>query len=97
MMLGSDVTYMYAAAQLGVEATPTLDSPYNTRIHTGLPPGPIATMNYSTLQAITNPADGEYLYFVAGDDGTVHFSRTNEEHEQLVQQYCKKLCSASVQ
>lgn len=97
MMLGSDVTFIYAANQLGVEATPTLDSPYNTRIHTGLPPGPIATMNYSALQAVANPADGDYLYFVAGDDGTTYFSHTYEEHEQKVQQYCQKLCSASVQ
>lgn len=97
MMLGSDVTFIYAANQLGVEATPTLDSIYNTRIHTGLPPGPIATMNYSALQAITDPAEGDYLFFVAGDDGTVHFSRTNEEHEQQVQQYCQKLCTATVQ
>lgn len=95
MSLGSDVTYIYAAKQLGVEPTPALDSPYNTRIHGGLPPGPIATMNYSALQAVADPADGDYLFFVAGDDGTVHFSRTNEEHEQQVQQYCQKLCSGS--
>lgn len=97
MMLGSDVTFIYAANQLGVEATPELDSPYNTRIHTGLPPGPIATMNYSALQALADPAEGDYLFFVAGDDGTVHFSRTNEEHEQQVQQYCQKLCTSTVQ
>jgi UPF0755 protein len=95
MTLGSDVTFIYAAKQLGVEATPTLDSPYNTRIHGGLPPGPIATMNYSALQAVAEPAEGDYLFFVAGDDGTVHFSRTNEEHEQQVQQYCQQLCSAT--
>lgn len=97
MQLGSDVTFVYAARQLGVEAVATLDSPYNTRIHTGLPPGPIATMNYSALQSVVNPAEGDYLFFVAGDDGTVHFSRTNEEHDRQVQQYCQKLCTAVVQ
>lgn len=94
MTLGSDVTFIYAAKQLGVEPTSTLDSPYNTRIHGGLPPGPIATMNYTALQAVAEPAQGDYLFFVAGDDGTVYFSRTNEEHEQQVQQYCKTLCNA---
>lgn len=93
MTLGSDVTFMYAAQQLGVTPTADLSSPYNTRIHAGLPPGPIATMNYSALEAVANPAPGDYLFFVAGDDGTVYFSHTNEEHEQQVQQYCKKLCS----
>lgn len=97
MTLGSDVTFIYAARQLGVQPTSTLDSPYNTRIHTGLPPGPIATMNYSALQALANPTPGDYLFFVAGDDGTVYFSRTNEEHDQQVQQYCKELCSAAIQ
>ena len=97
MTLGSDVTFIYAAHQLGVTPTPELDSPYNTRIHTGLPPGPIATMNYSALLAVANPAEGDYLFFVAGDDGVVHFSRTNAEHDQQVQQYCQKLCSAVIQ
>ncbi len=97
MTLGSDVTFIYAAHQLGVTPTPELDSPYNTRIHTGLPPGPIANMNYSALQAVANPAPGDYLFFVAGDDGVIHFSQTNAEHEQQVQQYCQKLCSQPLQ
>ncbi len=94
MSLGSDVTFIYAAAQLGVEPTTDLDSPYNTRIHTGLPPGPVATMNYSALEAVADPAPGDYLFFVAGDDGTIHFSRSDDEHQQQVQQYCKILCAA---
>lgn len=97
IVLGSDVTFIYAARQLGVQPVSTLDSPYNTRIYGGLPPGPIATMNYSALQALADPSPGDYLFFVAGDDGTVHFSRTNEEHLQLVQQYCQELCSAVIQ
>ena len=97
MPLGSDVTFIYAAHQLGITPSPELDSPYNTRIHTGLPPGPIANMNYSALQAVANPASGDYLFFVAGDDGVIHFSRTNAEHDQQVQQYCQKLCNAPLQ
>lgn len=97
MTLGSDVTFIYAARQMGVQPVSTLDSPYNTRIYTGLPPGPIATMNYSALQALADPTPGDYLFFVAGDDGTVYFSATNEEHNQQVQQYCKELCSADIQ
>lgn len=93
MMLGSDVTYHYAADMLGVARAVNLDSPYNTRIHTGLPPGPIGNFNLPALTAVAQPASGDYLYFVAGDDGVTHYSRTFEEHEENIQKYCQKLCS----
>lgn len=92
MMLGSDVTYHYAADLLGVEPAVNIDSPYNTRIHTGLPPGPIGNFNLGALQAVAEPAAGDYLYFVAGDDGVTHFSHTFEEHQQKIIEFCKKLC-----
>lgn len=91
--LGSDVTYKYGAALLGVEPTAQLDSPYNTRIRTGLPPGPIANFNIGALKAVADPAPGDYLYFVSGDDGINRFSRTFEEHEQNIRLYCQKLCA----
>ena len=92
-MLGSDVTYMYAAAVTGQTASPELDSPYNTRRYTGLPPSAIANFNLSALQAVANPTQTDYLFFVAGDDGVTHFSQTLEQHDVAVKQYCKKLCS----
>lgn len=92
MELGSDVTYHYAADQLGVEPAVNLDSPYNTRLYKGLPPGPISNFNFPALQAVENPAAGDYLYFVAGDDGVTHYAKTIEEHEQNIKQYCQKLC-----
>lgn len=93
MPLGSDVTFIYAANQLGVVPDPKLDSPYNTRIKTGLPPGPIATPGLTALEAVANPAPGDYLYFLAGDDGKIHYAKTNAEHEQNIANYCTKLCS----
>lgn len=92
MVLGSDVTYMYAAKQLGVEATPGLDSPYNTRKVAGLPPGPIANMNPSALEAVAAPAAGDFLYFVAGDDGKTYYARTEAEHIANVRAHCHTLC-----
>ncbi len=92
MVLGSDVTYHYAAELLGVEPAINIDSPYNTRIHAGLPPGPIANFNLGALQAVAEPAPGDYLYFVAGDDGVTHYAHTVEEHEQNIRDFCKKLC-----
>ena len=92
MKLESDVTFIYAAEQLGVEPSVGLDSPYNTRKNGGLPPGPIGNMNLSALEAVAYPAEGDYVYFVAGDDGNTYFSRTVEEHEANVAAHCKKLC-----
>ncbi len=92
MPLGSDVTYIYAAKKLGVEATPSLDSPYNTRIHKGLPPGPIATPGLSALLAAANPAAGDYNYFLAGDDGKTYFAHTYNEHQDNITNHCQKGC-----
>lgn len=99
MMLGSDVTACYGAVVAGALKSGGncnnfvgYDTPYNTRIHTGLPPGPISNVSKSSLQAVANPSNTDYLYFVAGDDGVTYFSKTLQEHEALTAQHCKKLC-----
>lgn len=92
MQLGSDVTYQYAAKKLGVTPSPELDSPYNTRKFAGLPPGPIATPGKTALLAVANPAPGDYLYFLSGDDNVTYFARTSEEHEANIQNYCHVKC-----
>lgn len=93
MMLGSDVTYHYAADKLGVTRDHTLDSPYNTRAHTGLPPGPIASPGISALMAVAAPAEGDYVYFLSGDDNKTYFAHTNEEHEANIANHCAYKCS----
>lgn len=92
MPLGSDVTFEYAAKKLGVAATPTLDSPYNTRLYPGLPPGPIATPGLDAMQAVANPANGSYLYFLSGDDGKTYFAMTDAEHEKNITDHCQQKC-----
>lgn len=92
MMLGSDVTARYGAIRAGVTPSLTYDSPYNTLLHKGLPPGPISAVSDSSLKAVASPAGTDWLYFVAGDDGTTYFSKTFAEHESLAQKYCHKLC-----
>ncbi|HKU18695.1 MAG TPA: endolytic transglycosylase MltG [Candidatus Saccharimonadales bacterium] len=93
MALGSDVTAYYGSLVAGKGKTLSYDSPYNTLIHTGLPPTPISNVNASALQAVAHPAATDWLYFVTGDDGVTHFSQTLEEHEAATAQYCHKLCS----
>ncbi len=92
MPLGSDVTFIYAAAITGQEATPGLDSPYNTRKVKGLPPGPISNFTLSSLEAVASPATSDYLYFVAGDDGTTYYGKTIDEHNKNISAHCTKLC-----
>lgn len=91
--LGSDVTALYGSRLAGKTGSLTYDSPYNTLLHTGLPPTPISNVSVSSLKAVAYPANTDWLYFVAGDDGTTHFSHTFEEHQALINQYCHKLCS----
>lgn len=88
VVLGSDVTFQYAAAETGQVATPELNSPYNTRINAGLPPTAIANFEITALEAVANPANTNYLYFVAGDDGKIYYSRTEDEHNANVQAHC---------
>jgi len=92
MLLGSDVTALYGALQAGQKPTVSYDSPYNTRLHLGLPSGPISNVSASSLMAAAHPANTDWLYFVAGDDGVTHFTHTLQEHEAAAQQYCHKLC-----
>lgn len=92
MMLGSDVTANYGAVAAGKTPDLTYDSPYNTLIHSGLPPTPISTITKSALIATTNPAATNWLYFVTGDDGTTYFSTNFQDHQAYAQKYCHKLC-----
>ena len=92
MMLGSDVTYQYIADKTGVTRSPNLDSPYNTRRYTGLPPGPIATPGLSSLKAVASPAPGDFIYFLSGDDHVTYYATTLEGHEANIRNHCQEKC-----
>lgn len=66
-----------------------VDSPYNTYLYPGLPPGPIANPGLSSIQAVLQPEQHAYLYFVALPDGSGRhvFATTFEEHSINVQKY----------
>ncbi len=83
--LGSDVTVNYIYQQDKVNLTKSQlanDSPYNTRIHTGLPPSPICAVLDSRIDAVLNYKKTDYMFFYGCPDGSVIFSKTMEEHNK---------------
>lgn len=94
MRLQSDPTVIYGMgdAYQGDIRTPDLraDTPYNTYVHPGLPPTPIALPGRDAIHAVLHPAAGDELYFVAKGDGSHQFSATLKEHNQEVARYQKR-------
>lgn len=95
MSLESDPTAFYGAFIDGQTPSLRYDSPYNTYMHKGLPPGPISNVSQTSLKAVASPANTDWLFFVSGDDGVTHFSRTHDEHQALIEKYCKQKCGTS--
>lgn len=86
MNLGSCATVIYAMGYVPERITIQdlkIDSPYNTYVNPGLPPGPICSPGEASLRAAIEPADVDYLYFVSNGDGTHTFTSTYAEHEAL--------------
>ena len=85
MLLQADPTVQYALGEprarlLYRDIDSVADHPYNTYTQPGLPPGPIASPGAASLRAALEPADHEYIFFVAQNDGSHQFSRTLREH-----------------
>ncbi len=91
MPLQSDPTVIYAlgSAYHGhlTHKDMQVASPFNTYVHSGLPPGPIALPGAAALYAAVHPARGHALYFVARGDGSSVFSDTLAQHDAAVTRY----------
>ncbi len=96
MKLQADPTVIYAVTKGQYTLTRALTvadlrikSPYNTYIHKGLPPTPIASFGKSALEAALNPTSTSELYFVADGKGGHNFSTTLAKHNAHVNNYRK--------
>lgn len=90
MMLQIDATVLYSLNQnkpVVTYADLKVESPYNTYLHAGLPPGPIACPGQAALQAALHPEKHNYYYYIARGDGSHHFSATYAEHLQAQRRY----------
>ncbi len=93
MPLQGDPTVIYGLQRAGrykgniTRADLAFDTPYNTYLHSGLPPGPIASPGRAAIEAALAPAPVDYLYFVSRNDGSHEFARTLDEHNRNVDRY----------
>jgi UPF0755 protein len=91
MKLQADPTVIYGIGE-GFDGNITRvhlrrDTPYNTYVHEGLPPTPIALPGREAIRAVLHPQEGDSLFFVAKGDGSHHFSATWAEHNRAVRRY----------
>jgi len=90
-LLESDATAQYALgyqegtgqwwkSPISLEEMTQIDSPYNTYLYPGLPPGPICNPGLASIQAVINPAETNYMFLYHKGDGSHAFAETYEEH-----------------
>jgi UPF0755 protein len=90
MPLQADATVLYAKGVWQSQVTledRKVNSPYNTYLHPGLPPGPIANPGLKAIDAALQPAHTDYLYYLSDPQGHNHYARTLPEFQQLLRQY----------
>ncbi|MFC4651455.1 endolytic transglycosylase MltG [Lactococcus nasutitermitis] len=96
MKLESNTSILYAEGKLGAQTTlkqdatidTNLNSPYNLYMNTGTGPGPIDNPSLSSIKAVMDPAQNDYLFFVADvTTGKVYFAKNLEEQNENVQKY----------
>lgn len=92
MPLQIDASVAYGLGIAGTELTRDHtrdpDNPYNTYVHEGLPPGPIANPGAASIEATADPADGDWLFWVTVnlESGETKFASTFGEHQQNVEE-----------
>lgn len=92
MPLQVDASFVYLLGKESRELTLNdlkFDSPYNTYLYKGLPPGPIGNPGVESIRAALNPADTDYLFYLHSKDGSIYFAKTFAEHVKNKQKYLR--------
>ena len=96
--LQADPTVLYALGdpkRLLTREDLKVESPYNTYLHKGLPPGPIGNPGIASILGALRPEKSSYFYFVAIEKGKHHFSKTLAEHNRMIRQVKRKKSASS--
>lgn len=92
MALQADSTVNYVTGKKDAAVTyedSRVQSPYNTYVTLGLPPGPISNPGIQAIEAVLNPEDSDYLYFLTDLEGNVHYATTFDQHVDNKFKYLK--------
>ncbi len=97
MKLGADVTLCYGLKEPYETCTPAVinrgiydkNNIFNTRERAGIPPQPIANPSAETFKATLNYVKTDYLFYLHGNDGQIHYGKTNNEHVKNKNKYLK--------
>jgi UPF0755 protein len=96
MPLDMDSTLQYVSGDVGQGfwapisvSDKKTDSPYNTYLHTGLPPHPISNPGLSAIDAAINPEKTDCFYYLHDNSGVIHCANTYSEQQQNVEKYLK--------
>lgn len=90
MPLQIDAVFPYIIGKNTFEVTKSdlkVDSPYNTYLYKGLPPGPIANPGLDSIKAALEPTTSPYFYYLSDKDGKIHYAETFEQHKENVRKY----------
>lgn len=93
MPLQVDSTFLYINGKGTFELTASdlkIDSPYNTYLYKGFPPGPIGNPGLDAITSAINPITTKYLYFLSDKSGMMHYAKTFEEHKRNRELYLNK-------
>lgn len=93
MPLQVDAVFPYIIGKYSLQLTLDdlkFDSPYNTYLYKGLPPGPIANPGLVSLEAALNPTDSLFWYYLSDKQGVIHYSKNYDEHLFQKAQYLTK-------
>lgn len=92
MPLQADASIEYVLDKPLADLTPNdlkIDSPYNTYLHTGLPPTPIGNPGLEAILAVFEPIPSDFFYYITDDTGTFHYAETYAKHQVNIKQYLR--------